>query len=373
MALDISKAFDRVWHDRLCCKLNSYGIGQDLVLLIRSFLTDRSIQVVLDGVSSTKHSLNAGVPQGSVLSPTLFLIFIDDLLKLTVNPIHSFADDSTLHCSFQFNHPVSRTLANHHRQLVTNSLNDDLSKIFEWGSHNMVTFNASKTQTTYFTNKRLDVEPNHTIQFDNANTSYSTVGLNILGINLSDKLLWNDHIRSVALQAARRLGFLRRCSKYISRANKLLIYKAFIRPVLEYNSHLWAGAPISSLKIVDSIQKRAIRILCCSDSDIQSLDHRRTVGCLSLFYRYYHGHCSQELFNLMPDNANLDPRLRSSLMANRFAVTIERSRTARYSNTFLPRTSKLWNAVPDWVFPLTYNIQKFKNNLNQFLINNPLI
>ncbi|KAG4072862.1 hypothetical protein HA402_002605 [Bradysia odoriphaga] len=102
VALDFSKAFDRVWHVNLLRKLSAFGTDPSLCRWIESFLADRSIQVVLDGAVSERTTINAGVPQGSVISPVLFLIYINDLLALTSNPIHSFADDSTLHHSYVF-------------------------------------------------------------------------------------------------------------------------------------------------------------------------------------------------------------------------------------------------------------------------------
>ena len=88
-------------------KLAAFGVGNNFTRFISSFLRDRTIRVVVDGVSSDEHRLTAGVPQGSVLSPSLFLIFIDDLLGRTVDPIYSFADDSTLCHSYSFDHRPS--------------------------------------------------------------------------------------------------------------------------------------------------------------------------------------------------------------------------------------------------------------------------
>ena len=108
VALDISKAFDRVWHASLLSKLPSFGFPSSLCLLMSSFLSNRSISAVVDGATSS-FSVNSGVPQGSVLSPTLFLLFINDLLTCTSNSIRSYADDSTLHSPTHFNSAPSFT------------------------------------------------------------------------------------------------------------------------------------------------------------------------------------------------------------------------------------------------------------------------
>ncbi len=106
VALDISKAYDRVWHKALLSKLPSYGLYPVLCSFLSSFLSGRSIAAVVDGHCSTPKLIHSGVPQGSVLSPTLFLLFINDLLSLTNCLIHFYADDATLHYSTSFDrHP----------------------------------------------------------------------------------------------------------------------------------------------------------------------------------------------------------------------------------------------------------------------------
>src|ERR1700755_420669 len=138
VALDISKAFDRVWHKALISKLPSFGIYPSLCDLLFNFLSGRSIAAVVDGHHSSYKSINSGVPQGSVLSPTLFLILINDLLSITSSPIHSYADDSTLHYSFQFERRPSQQQLIDSRRMALEQLTSDLSRISNWGRENMV-------------------------------------------------------------------------------------------------------------------------------------------------------------------------------------------------------------------------------------------
>ena len=102
LPFEISKAFDRVWHASLLSKLPSFGFPPSICSLLLNYLSGRSLSVMVDGSVSHPQPINSGVPQGCVLSPTLFLIFINDLLNVTHNPIHSYADDSTLQSSTIF-------------------------------------------------------------------------------------------------------------------------------------------------------------------------------------------------------------------------------------------------------------------------------
>ena len=207
VALDISKAFDRVWHKALISKLPSFGFYPSLCNLISDFLSDRFIAAVVDGHRSSFKSINSGVPQGSVLSPTLFLIFINDLLSCTSSPIHSFADDSTLHYSFSFNRQPSVQQLEAARDSALAQLTSDLAKITNWGKENLVVFNASKTQFLHLsTRKPLN---NYNIFFENTQLKPSPI-LTILGISFSRDLSFKDHIVSLSKHASKRLGVLRR-------------------------------------------------------------------------------------------------------------------------------------------------------------------
>ncbi|KAL7633754.1 UNVERIFIED_CONTAM: hypothetical protein RMT77_015708 [Armadillidium vulgare] len=165
VALGISKAFDRVWHKALISKHNSFGIYPSLCDLLTNFLSGRSIATVVDSHRSSFKSINSGVPQGSVLSPALFLFSINDL-SITLSPIHSYADDSTLHYSLQFEKRLTQQQLIDSRRVALEQLTFDLSLISNWGRENMIVFNASKTQFLHLST-RHNLPHNYDIFFEN--------------------------------------------------------------------------------------------------------------------------------------------------------------------------------------------------------------
>jgi hypothetical protein len=192
--------------------------------------------------------------------------------------------------------------------------------------------------------------------------------------------MWNDHIFGIAKDAARCLGFLYRWKLYFTPSDLLNIYKAYIRPKLEYNSHIWAGASQTSLNYLDKIQKRAIRLI--NDETVTNslapLEHRRIVGALSLYYRYLVGvgTCSTEIRHLMPPLKLFPRNTRGASSAHPYFMEISRWYKSGYGNSFIVRTSKMWNKIPPHVFPnklshYTYNLHIFKKNINTFLLNIP--
>ena len=284
VALDISKAFDRVWHAGLLHKLKSYGISGQIFGLISSFLSNRQLRVVLDGKSSQEYPVNAGVPQGSILGPTLFLLYINDLPDNVICNIAIYADDTTLYS--KCDHLI---LA----KKLASELESDLRDTVEWGRKWLVDFNAGKTQLVSFDRSKntgaIDVKMDGSILEEK--TSFK-----MLGLTFSSKLDWDSHIVSIAKTASKKIGALIRSMKFLSPEVALYLYKSTIRPCTEYCCHVWAGAPSCYLELLDKLQKRICRTVGPSlAACLEPLAHRRNVASLSLFYRYYFSRCSSEL------------------------------------------------------------------------------
>ena len=212
--IDISKAFDRVWHKGLLAKLPMFSLYHALINWIGSFLSDRSIAIRVDGFLSNLHSINAGVPQGSVISPVLFILFINDLLTSTSSSIHSFADDTLITSSFSFNpNDHASTDIQLHRSISASFLSNDLTVIEKWGKDNLVSFNQSKTKQAVISRKRSQNFPAVLMNSDELDTSASFTQL---GLSLSSNLTWKTHIHSLAKHASQKLDFLARARRFFS-------------------------------------------------------------------------------------------------------------------------------------------------------------
>ena len=343
VALDISKAFDRVWHAGLLHKLKSYGILGQIFGLISSFLSNRRLQVVLDGKSSQEYPVNAGVPQGSILGPTLFLLYINDLPDDVICNIAIYADDTTLYSKCNQASDLLQQLE------LAFELESDLRDTVNWGRKWLVDFNAEKSQLVSFDRSKntgaIDVKMDWSVLEEK--TSFK-----MLGLTFSSKLDWGSYIISVAKTASKEIGALIRSMKFLSPEVALYLYKSTIRPCMEYCCHVWAGAPSCYLELLDKLQKRICRTVGPSlAASLEPLAHRRNVASLSLFYRYYFGRCSSELAQLVPLPFSRGRSTRYSDRLNDFSVTIPRCYKDVSVNSFFPGTTRLWNSLAVECFP----------------------
>nr|CAH7752052.1 unnamed protein product [Callosobruchus chinensis] len=161
-------------------------------------------------------------------------------------------------------------------------------------------------------------------------------------------MIWHEHVSSIATAAGKKLGYLFKARKYISPSNLLTLYKAQIRPSLEYCSHIWGAAAPTTLSILEG-----------------PLSHRRAVGDLSLFYRNSNGFCSSELTSIIPPLAKPARCTRGTSSSHPKAVVLHTSRTQRYERTFIPRMSRAWNGLPGDVPVEPASVGLFKSLVNK--------
>ena len=227
VALDISKAFERVWHAGLLHKLKYYGISG----LISSFLSNRRLRVVLDGKSSQEYPVNAGVPQGSILGSTLFLLYINDLPDDVICDIVIYADDTTLYSKCDRASDLWQQLE------LTSELESDLRDTVDRGKKWLVDFSAGKTQLVLFgrsyNNGSIDVKMGGSILEEKSS-------FKMLGLTFSSKLDWGSYIISIAKTASKKIAAL------VRSVNFFLLRLLCISINLPY-AHVWNTVVTSGL------------------------------------------------------------------------------------------------------------------------------
>jgi len=335
--LDISKAFDRVWHPGLLHKLRQFGVEGSTYEWFNSYLTNRSQKVVIGGASSSPKPTNAGVPQGSILGPLLFLIFINDIVDDIENDMFLFADDTTL----------KRTYSNLFEAEI--SINRDLQKLVNWSNQWRVTFSPPKTVFMVVSKKRTPTRP----QLKMNTTSLNQVVSHLyLGLTITSDLNWGEHIQRVTAKASRRIGILYRANR-LPRSVKANYYITFVRPILEYGNVLFDNCTAREAQSLEQIQRRAAlictgafkrtgSILLLKEIGWQQLNTRRTKAKLILLYKIINNLSPAYLKDLLP-NLVRDATNHNLRHGNDFRIP--RTRLTCTSSSFIPSTLRLWNTT----------------------------
>lgn len=336
---DISKAFDRVWHRGLLFKLRSIGISNDLVEWFSDYLHNRQQRVCIKGFCSSWRKVPAGVPQGSILGPVLFLIYINDIVQNIGANIRLFADDTSLYIIVE--DPLSSAI----------QLNIDLEKLFNWAITWLVDFNPNKNESLLITRKR-NKQYHPRLKMGNTEVKEVTEHKH-LGLTISSDCTWNQHINQISDKAWKRIGSLRRNKFVLDRRSLNKLYITYIRPLLEYGNIIWDNSTLANKKYLDTIQVEAARIitggtkLCSlhklySDTGWETLQSRRNKHKLFHLYKIINGLTPEYLQSLMPPRVH--ELTRYSLRNNNdFAIPV--SRTAIYINSFLPSALRDWNTL----------------------------
>ena len=291
IALDISKALDKVWHAGLLYKLNAYVVVGPILSILESFLQERSLKVGLDGQSSPLCITNAGVPQGSILEPTLFLVFINDLSDEVLSRIGIYAHDTTLFQSWQ--------VCFFEKVESAGELELNLCIIVGWGERWLVAFNATRTKLFSFNSHR---DPLLVHVVTNGIELPEETSFRLLGLTFTRSMYWKPYIQSIAKAASRKVGSLHRAHHFLTPESILYLYKSTIRPYMEYCSQIWGGAPSShGLDLLDRVQKRVVSLVGYGlSTGLEALSDRRDVSSLILFCKYYYGKCFSKIADLVP-------------------------------------------------------------------------
>ncbi|OWF47171.1 RNA-directed DNA polymerase from transposon BS [Mizuhopecten yessoensis] len=353
---DISKAFDRVWHNGLYIKLKSYGIGGELLVWLKDYLHQRQQKVCVNESFSKLGSIDAGVPQGSILGPLLFLIYINDIADIFDSASRLFADDTSLQCS------SSSCLE------IQTILNKDLESLNSWAKTWLVTFNPDKTDVLFFSN-RNDVDALLELEFDGNILDFSDSHKH-LGVTLNSSVKWGDHIEAVYSSVMKKINVLRKLKFLLKRDALLRIYRTFILPILEYACELWDGCSSFESEKLEKAQREAARIITGlpSYASIYSLNFETGLETLSARRK------RRKLQLLFKMHVNQTPDYFSSLLSstvqdlvryplrNRNDYRIPYFRLSTTNSSFLPSTLRCWNTLDNSIRS-SASLNIFKNSL----------
>ena len=250
--MDLSKAFDTIDHLILLHKLESYGIRGQSLSWFKDYLHNRKQFVVFNSNESFKQNIQCGVPQGSILGPLLFLIYVNDLINSSpsLNFI-LFADDTNI----LYSHKNIDTL-------IT-TLNLELSKVSLWFKCNKLSLNIDKTNFIYFRSVHSQKQ-NVVIQIDGRPLveKHST---KFLGLTIESNLSWNEHVRKVHVSISRNIGILYKIRDFLTKKSLFTLYNALILPHIIYCNIVWGNCSTTKINSLLLLQKRALRIVTNSN------------------------------------------------------------------------------------------------------------
>lgn len=363
---DISKAFDRVWHHGLLSKLEAAGVTGDVLDWFKSYLSNRKQRVVLPGAVSDWIFMHAGVPQGSILGPLLFLLYINDIVIDIGSNIRLFADDTTVFIVVE--DPVT----------AADCINTDLARISQWAAMWLVTFNPQKTESMLVSRKMNRAQ--HPPLFMQNVQITEVDSHKHLGIVFSRDCSWHKHINYISEKAWTRINIMRKLKFQLDRKSLETIYIVFIRPLLEYGDVIWDNCTQYEKRELDKIQNEAARIATGATKLVslnalyteigwESLEQRRMNHRLTLFYKMKHNIAPQYLASLVPEPVS---NISSYNLRNSNNLRGINARTNQYQHSFLPKTAKDWNNLPFEMQQCTsvnsfkYNITKDKKQTPQY-------
>jgi hypothetical protein len=352
--LDFQKAFDTVPHRRLLSKLDHYGIRDSILMWIQNWLTYRTQKVVVDGESAEPTQVLSGVPQGTVLGPLMFLIYINDIgFHIdTSTCIRLFADDCVLY----------RVIKTSHDNKV---LQNDLSSLYKWSEKWQMSFNTAKCKTLRVTTKRQPLI--YTYTMGNENLEYVSHHP-YLGIEISHNLKWSLHINNIVAKANRALWFVRRNLHRCPQSIKQQMYTALVRPHLEYACAVWSPHITSDIHKIEMVQRRAARFVVnnfkrlegtvssiLSELKWPTLQERRNSMCLIIMFKINSGDIAIPIPNYVQRQTVTTTRQYHPLKFRQMKTS-----TNVYKYSFFPSTISQWNSLPSSVLE-SCSVEGFKS------------
>ena len=342
IVMDFSKAFDKVSHNKLISSLHEYGIDSTTLEWIRSFLSGRTQSVVVDGAESDSLPVTSGVPQGSVLGPAMFLVYINSLPKGVNSTVRLFADDTVIYREISAED-------DHH------TLQADLDTLVQWEREFSMEFHPKKCNILRVSRSRCPSTYNYTLH---GTTLKELEEVKYLGITITKDLSWEKHIHNITCKANSQLGFIRRNVRARSIKTREKLYNTLVRPHLEYAASVWDPHVTKQKQAIEKVQRRAARWVTNQHDSMSSvtamlkelnwqpLELRRVHSCLCLLYQITNGIVATPHIPYLIPHSHAS---RSSRHAHTLQHATYQCRTNYFKYSYFPHTIVLWNALPQAV------------------------
>jgi hypothetical protein len=335
--MDLSKAFDCLPHDLLLLKCRHYGLSESSVTLIQSYLSSRKQCVKLGDKYSTFQHIVKGVPQGSILGPLLFNIFINDIFSFVHrSSLYNYADDNTL--SYQSKCPKD----------LVHTLEQDSLCLINWFKLNHMKANPDKFQAIALGRKTKDLN----ISFNLGSCSIQCdPEVKLLGVTFDFMMNFNTHISNICKKAACQLNVMKRIGRNINKLGRLTMYYSFVMSNLNYCPLTWHFTSETNVKKIEKIQERALRFIyedyqspydiLLEKSGLPSLKTRRMRTVALEAFKLLNKMGPTYLHDLLQyKNSTYNFRYRN-------LVELPTPRTERYGkNSFRYSAARLWNSLP---------------------------
>ena len=368
--IDLKKAFDTVNHDVLLNKLQHYGFRGTISDWFSSYLTNRKQTTDINGYISEQQLTTCGVPQGSVLGPLLFLIYMNDIqYSSTKFKFFLFADDTNI------------LYADKHLRSLESVANAELTKVYEWLTANRLTLNIKKSNYVIFRpyQKTLIFQPK-IYMYDNEKQSQSKLECNeyvkYLGMLLDKNLSFKNHIDLITIKISKTVGMIAKLRHFLPRKILIQIYNSLIGPYISYAISVWGSADKCHLNKILILQKRALRFIYFAEWKEHAIPFFLNADILPVNFLYYENVCSlmhdvrhktapENIIDLFTDIKSVHSyNTRSSTSHNFY---IKQSKLQIQYKSFSRLGARIWNDIPVSLREKPKRI--FKSELHRTLLN----
>ncbi len=363
--LDLSKAFDTINHSTLLSKLNFYGIRGIANSWFKSYLSDRYQYTEVNGIASNILESICGVPQGSILGPILFLVYINDIRQSTNMSLLSFADDTTVYAS---NSNISE---------LYNQTNIELVKMEDWFCANKLSLNIKKTKFALFSPNRNIEIPGHcnislnNLELDRIGRNQPDKSIKFLGIQVDENLTWVSHVRMIKSKLSRSIFALNKVKNIFPHDILKTLYYSLIQSHIVYGLQAWGNT--NAINQIENLQKRAIRIInrrayrshtdpLFRNENILKITDLYKLQCCLFVFDFKHGHLPKSFLHFFPTNTDTN-----SKRINHISRNVVRPRTTFSEKLPFHNFPVIWNGMNNNIISIT-NRTQFKRTVKSSLI-----